>query len=174
LKCPNCNEEILDEEATFCPNCGASLEMQPQPQPQQSSDYVLASAILAIIAAAFSAGLGATGLYQYIYWFATAPPQVIGFLIYGIVDVVASAFVISAAAFILKRRFMIFSLLGAIFPLFSAVVTFIAIYLEELFSPLAGLGFMDTLLLSEISMGILAILSTILLFKSRNEFVEQD
>jgi hypothetical protein len=171
LKCPNCGEDILDEEATFCPNCGAPLQLQQKPQ---GSDYVLASAILAMVAAAFCAGLGATGLYQYIYWVSTAPPQVIGFLIYGIIDVVASAFAISAAAFILKRRFMIFSMLGAIFPLVSAVVTFIAIYLEELFDPVAVLGFTDTLLLSEVSMSMFAVLSAILLFKSRNEFADQD
>jgi hypothetical protein len=173
LKCPNCGEDILDEEATFCPNCGAPLQLQQKPQ---GSDYVLASAILAMVAAAFCAGLGATGLYQYIYWFSISPeiPQVVGFLIYGIIDVVASAFTLSAAAFILKRRFMIFSMLGVIFPLVSAVVTFIAIYLEELFYPLVQLSFAGTLLFSEVSMSMFAVLTTILLLKSRNEFVDQE
>jgi len=142
-------------------------------QPHRS-DYPLASAILAMIAAAFSAGLGSSGLYQYIYWFSTAPPQVIGFLIYGIVNVITSAFAIAAAAFMLKRRFIIFSMFGAVISLISAVVTIIIIYQNDLFDPLAILGFMDTLLLSEVSMSIFAILSSILLFKSRVEFASHD
>ena len=176
MKCPNCSEEISDEEATFCPNCGSPLELQPQPQ---HSDYVLASAILTLIATVFSVGPVSTGIYQYYYWVSTfgsssIPQQVIGFLFFGIFSIVAIAFAIAAVVFILKRKFIIFSMLGAIFPLVSAVVTFVIIYLKELFEPLAMLGFTDTMLFSEVSMSMLAILSAILLFKSRDEFAGQD
>ena len=175
MKCPTCGEEIPDEEATFCPNCGSPLELQSQPQ---RSDYVLASAILTLIAAVFSAGPASAGIYQYYYWVSTfgstAPQQVIGFLVFGIINIVAVAFAIAAAVFILKRKFIIFSMLGAIFPLVSAVVTFVIIFLKELFEPLAMLGFTDTILFSEVSMSMFAILSAILLFKSRDEFAGQD
>jgi hypothetical protein len=100
--------------------------------------------------------------------------QVIGFLFFGIISIVAVAFTIAAAVFILKRKFIIFSMLGAIFPLVSAVVTFVIIYLKELFEPLEMLGFTDTMLFSEVSMSMFAILSAILLFKSRDEFAGQD
>jgi hypothetical protein len=175
LKCSNCGEEILDEEATFCPNCGSPLQSQPQ---RQHSDYVPMSAILTLIAAAFSVGPASTALYQYHYWISSygssAPQQVIGFLFSGIISILAIVFAVAAAAFILKRKFIIFSMLGTIFPLVSAVVTFIIIYQMELFEPLAVLGFTDTMLFSEVSMSMLAIFSAILLFKSRDEFSDQD
>jgi hypothetical protein len=167
MKCPNCNEEILDEEATTCPNCGASLELQPQPQ-KQRSDYVLASAILAMIASSFTGAMGYIALYQYTsllsrYGFSL----IVGFLIFGVIGVVSCAFAISGAAFMLKIKFFIFSMLGAIFPAISAFVTFITVIQY-------GYGFTDTLIFSQIATIILAILSPILLFKSRNEFTDQD
>jgi hypothetical protein len=165
LKCPNCGEDILDEEATFCPNCGVSLKLQLQPQ---RSDYVLASAILALIAGSFTGAMGYIALYQYtelisLYDFSL----IIGFLIFGVIGVISCAFAISGAAFMLKRKFFIFSILGAIFPAISAFVTFITVIQYEY-------GFTDTLIFSQIATIILAILSAILLFKSRNEFKDQD
>jgi ABC-type glycerol-3-phosphate transport system permease component len=165
LKCPNCGEEILGEEATFCPNCGSPLKSKPQPQ---SSDYVLASAILALVAGSFTGAMGYIALYQYSTFLSRYEfSLIVGFLIFGVIGVVSCAFAISGAAFMLKRKFFIFSILGAIFPAISAFVTFITVIQYEY-------GFTDTLIFSQIATVILAILSAILLFKSRNEFTDQD
>ena len=159
LKCPNCDKEILDEDATFCPKCGNPLEAQ-----SISSDLVLGAAILAMIAAAFTGGMGYIAIYQYIqlvsfYDFSL----VFGFLILGVVGIIGSAFAISGAAFMLKRKIIIFSILGAVFPSVSAFVTYITVERFEY-------GFTDILLFSQISLIILSILSAILVFKSRDEF----
>ena len=90
MNCPNCNE-IVDEEATFCPKCGkplgpeGELEQNSIYLPQKQTDLVLAAALLTIIAAAFMASIGYTGLYQYQrlldYYRAS---ELVGFLIFGI------------------------------------------------------------------------------------------
>ena len=162
MKCPNCDKEILDEDATFCPKCGNPLETQ-----SKRSDLVLAAAILTIIAAAFSAGLGYVALYNYNYWVTTygssAPSQIAGFLIFGIVNIITSAIAIAGATFMLKRKFIILSMLGAILPLVSAIVTYVTVNQYQL-------GFTETMLISEISIIIFSILSGILVFKSKDEF----
>ena len=169
MDCPNCGEEILDEEATFCTKCGTPLETQPK-----SSDLVLAAAILTIIAAAFTAGMGYGAIYQYNYWSTSLtppiPPEVLGFLIFGIPSIIASAFAIAGAIFMLKRKYIILSMLGVILPLVSVVVTYVTIYQNELITPMTGLGFTGTLLLSQISIIIFSILSAILVYKSKDEF----
>lgn len=173
MNCPNCGKEILYEDATFCPKCGESLAPEDEIQ-QKRTDLVLAAAILTIIAAAFSAGLGYIALYQYNYWFSiygsSSPPQILGFLIFGIVDIIASAFAIAGATFMLKRKFIILSMLGVILLLVSAVVTYITIDQNDLLEPMTALGFTDTMLFSEVSIIIFAILSGILVLKSKTEF----
>ena len=173
LNCPNCGKEILDEDATFCPKCGNTLETQ-----SKGSDLVLAAAILTIIGAAFSAGLGYIAIYRYNYLVFTyfpsqgipVPPEVLGFLIFGIPSIIASAFAIAGATFMLKRKFITLSMLGIILQLVSVVVTYITIYQNNLLDPITALGFTGTLLLSQISIIIFSILSTILVYKSRDEF----
>ena len=173
LNCPNCGKEILDEDASFCPKCGKSLAPEDEIQ-QKRTDLVLAAAMLTIIAAAFSAGLGYIALYQYNYWFSiygsSAPPQILGFLIFGIVDIIASAFAIAGATFMLKRKRIKVTMLGVILLLVSAVVTYIIIDQNGLLEPITVLGFTDTLLFSEISILIFLILSGVLIFASKTEF----
>jgi hypothetical protein len=166
LNCPNCGEEILGEDATFCPKCGNPLETQ-----SKRSDLVLAAAILTIIAAAFSAGLGYSAIYQYTQYTAYYGPEAefLGFLIFGIPDIIASAVAIAGAILMLKRKFIIFSMLGAIIPLVSTVVTFMTIYLYMSLAARAAL-FTETMLLSELSIIIFAILSGILVLTSKKEF----
>jgi len=166
LECPNCGKEILDEDATFCPKCGNPLEPQ-----SRRPDYVLAAAILTIIAAAFSGGLGYDAIYQYTQYTAYYGPQAefLGFLIFGIPDIIASAVAIGGAILMLKRKFIIFSMLGAIIPLISTVVTYMTIYLYMSLAARAAL-FTETMLLSEISIIIFSIISGVLVLKSKNEF----
>lgn len=162
LICPNCGKEILDEDATFCPKCGHPLEAQ-----RKSSDLVLAAGILTIVAAAFSAGLGYIALYQYTslltYYGSTLSSQFLGFLIFGIIDIIAAAFAIAGGIMMLKRKFIVISMLGVILLLVSAFVTYITIQHYNY-------GFTDTMLLSEIAVIIFSILSGILVLTSKKEF----
>lgn len=114
MNCPYCDKEILDEEATFCPKCGKSLapecelEQNSVDVPQKRSDLVLAAAILSIVAAAFSAGLGYVAIYQYmslIPYSAYYSDDVLqGFLILGAQGIVASAFAIAGGNVHAKKK----------------------------------------------------------------------
>jgi hypothetical protein len=168
LKCPNCGEEILDEDVTFCPNCGNPIKLQPQ-----RSDYLLAAATLTLIAAAFSAGLASIALYEYNYWFSiygsSGRPEIFGFLIFGISNIVASAFAVAGATFMLKRKSVRLSLSGVILLLVSAIVTYLSIYQNGLLEPIIVLGVTGAVFLSETAMIMLSILSAILVYKSRDK-----
>jgi hypothetical protein len=166
LNCPNCDKELLDEDVAFCPNCGKPLKTK-----SRSSDYVLVAAILTIIAAAFCAGLGYVAIFQYTQYTAYYGPEAefLGFLIFGIPDIIASAVALAGAILMLKRKFIIFSMLGAIISLVSTIITFMTIYLYMSIAARAAL-FTETMLLSEISIIIFSILSGILVLKSKKEF----
>ncbi len=166
MNCPKCGKEILHENATYCPSCGASLEVK-----QKRSDYVLVAAILTIVAAAFSASVAYNAFYQYLQLTDYYGPQseFLGFLIFGIPNVIAAAIAIVGAIFMLKRKFTVLSMLGAIIPLVSTVVTYMTIYFYMPAGAQAAL-FTETFFLSELSIIIFAILSTIMVFISRDEF----
>jgi len=159
LNCPNCGKEILDEDATFCPKCGKPLEMQ-----QKGSDLVLAAAILTIVAAAFSAGLGYGTIDQYTsaasYFSSigsTLPPEYLRYLIVGILTIIAGAIAIAGAILMLKRKLIIISILGAIIPLVTVFAPYIIAQPYQY-------GIV------EISIIIFAILSGIFVVTSRDEF----
>ena len=162
LNCPNCGKEILDEDAPFCPSCGNSLELKAK-----RPDFLLAAGILTIIAAAFSAGLGYIALYQYnsliSYYGAELASEFLGFLIFGITDIVVSAIAIAGAVFMLKRKNIIFSMMGIILLLVAVIVTYVVVYQYNY-------GFTDTMLLSEISIMIFSIVSIISVLSSKKEF----
>ncbi len=164
MKCPNCNAEIIDEDATFCPKCGEPLKPQSQ---SKGSDLVLAAAILTIIAAAFSAGLGYGAINQYTsatsYYNSIGsplPPEYFNYLIVGILTIVAGAIAIAGAILMLKRRIIIVSIIGAIVPLIGVFAPYIVV-------PQYQYGIV------EISIIIFAILSGIFVVTSRKEFASQ-
>ena len=102
MNCPNCNAEIVYEGATFCPKCGKSLEADTDiPNnsieiPQKRTDLILAGAILTIISAVFVASMGYIGAYQYLalveYYGSTMASEFLGFLIFGIIDIIFALF----------------------------------------------------------------------------------
>jgi len=173
LNCPNCGKEIIYEDATFCPKCGESLAPEDETQqdtieiPQKRTDLVLAAAILSIISAAFVASLGYIGIYQYTtllsYYGSSMASEFLGFLIFGVDGIIVSAFALAGGIFMLKRKWFIFSMLGAIFPLVSVFVTYISIQHYNY-------GFTDIVLFTEISAAILSIMSILLIFTSKAEF----
>jgi predicted nucleic acid-binding Zn ribbon protein len=166
LNCPNCGKEILDEDASFCPKCGESLEPEYEIQ-QKHTDLVLTAAMLTMIAAAFVASVGYIGIYQYTtllaYYGSTMASELLGFLIFGVDGIIVAAFTLVGGIFMLKRKWFIFSMLGAIFPLVSIFVTYISIQHYHY-------GFTDILLFTEISATIFSIMSILLIFKSKAEF----
>ena len=166
MNCPYCGKEILDEDATFCPKCGESLAPEGEIQ-QKRTDLVLAAAILSIISAAFIASLGYIGIYQYntllAYYGSSMASEFLGFLIYGVIGIIASVFALAGGTFMLKRKRFILSTLGFILPLVSVVSTYITIQQYNY-------GFTDILLFTEITAFILSIMSGILIFTSKAEF----
>jgi len=163
LNCPNCGKEILDEDASFCPKCGESLEPIDETK-QKRTDLVLAAAILSIIAATFSAGLGYISVYQYVTLVSYYGSSILlGFLILGILGIVASAFGLAGGMFMLKRKRFKVSMLGVILLLVSVVGNYITLQHYQY-------GFTEIILLSQISIIIFSILSGVLIFTSKTEF----
>lgn len=163
MSCPNCGEEILDEDVSFCPKCGEPLEPEYEIQ-QKRTDLVLAAAMLTIIAAAFSSGLGYISIYQYISLLSYYSHSLLqGFLFLGIFGIVSSAFGLVGGMVMLKRKYIKVSMLGVILLLVSVLVSYITIQHYQY-------GFTDILLFSEISIFIFSIVSGVLIFSSKAEF----
>jgi len=179
LSCPNCGEEILDEDAIFCPKCGEPLasegEMEQNAFDVQTkrTDLVLAAAILSIISATFVASLGYIGIYQYntllndtsllAYYGSALASELLGFLIFGVIGIVASVLALVGGVFMLKRNRLILSTLGFILPLVSVFATYITIQQYNY-------GFTDILVFIEITAFVLSLMSGILVFTSKAEF----
>ena len=173
MNCPYCDNEIVYEDATFCPKCGKSLA--PEDEPQQNSTYmqqkrtdlVLVAAMLTIIAAAFIASIGYIGVYQYNtlidYYGSSMASEFLGFFIFGVADIIGAVFALVGGMFMLKRKRLKISFLGVISLLVSVFVTYITITQYQY-------GFTDILMFSEVSVFILSILSGTVLFTSKPEF----
>jgi hypothetical protein len=174
LNCPYCDAEIGNEETTICPNCGKSLEVEDNlPKEsiditQKQTDLVLAGAIFTIISAVIVISVGFIGVYQYLAWVdyyqSTVPPQYLGFLVFGISDIVFGLVAIMGGVFILKRKSFKVSILSIISLLASVIGTYIIIAQYQY-------GFTEILVLSEVSVFILSILSGALIFSSKTEFM---
>jgi hypothetical protein len=165
LKCPHCGEEI-PEDVKFCPNCGKSLEVKEK----GSTDLVLAAAMLTIISAAFSAGLGYLAFDRYIsFVFDYSFSIVLGFLTVGILSIVASAFGIIAGIFMLNKKYVNVSMLGVILLLVSAFGNYITLYYYRL-QYSQQYGFMEIALFCEITVLIFSILSAMFVAVSKSEF----
>jgi hypothetical protein len=173
LNCPYCNEELVYEDATLCPKCGKSLvsegniEQNIFDTQQKRTDFVLGSAILTIVSAAFIASIGYLGTYQYQalidYYGSSMASEFLGFLIFGILGIISAIIALVGSMFILQRKRFKISILGAIFPLVSVIGTYITIQQY-------AYGFTDTLLFALPNVLILTIMSILLLFKSKTEF----
>jgi len=166
LKCPHCGEEIPYEDVSFCPKCGKSLEVQ-----QKRTDLVLAAAMLTIISAAFSAGLGYLAFDRYVtFVFDYSFSIVLGFLLVGILSIVVSAFAIIAGIFMLKKKYVNVSMLGVILLLISAFGNYITLHYYRL-QYSQQYGFMEIALFCEITVIIFSILSGMFIATSKAEFI---
>jgi predicted nucleic acid-binding Zn ribbon protein len=163
LKCPHCGKEIVDEDVSFCPKCGKSLEVK-----QRRTELVFAAAMFTTISAAFSAGLGYLALDRLVSFLGLdySFSAVQGFLIVGILSIAASVLGIVAGQFILKRKNVNFSMLGVIFLLVSAFGNYITLY----YYGYIQYGFTEIALFCEITILIFSILSGIFIASSKAEF----
>ena len=163
LKCPHCGKEIVDEDVSFCPKCGKSLEVK-----QRRTELVFAAAMLTIISSAFSAGLAYLAFDRYLLWipYTEYANLIPGFLIVGILSIVASVLGIVASIFMLKRKNVNFSMLGVIFLLISAFGNYITLY----YYGYIQYGFTEIALFCEITIFIFSILSGVFVTSSKAEF----
>jgi hypothetical protein len=168
LKCPHCGEEVPSEDASFCLKCGKKLEVKEK---SGSTDLILVSALLTIISAAFSAGLGYLGVDRYLaYAFAAEAysfAAIAGFLVVGILSIVGAVFGILAGRFMLKRENANLSMLGVILLLVSAFGNYITLA----FYGYVQYGFNEVAMFTEIVVFIFSILSALFLTKTKAEFV---
>ena len=170
MNCPNCGKEIVDEEDNFCPKCGKTLVPEDEMQQnlvvvqQLRTDLVLAAAILTIVSTAFSIGLGYVAVYQYVTlvtYYGHAPLE--GFLILGILGIIAGAFGLTGGVLMLKRKQLKVAMLGIILLVVSVVGNYLTIQHYQY-------GFTEIILLSETAILLFAILSGILILSSKSEF----
>jgi hypothetical protein len=168
LKCPHCGKEVPYEGVKFCPNCGKSLVVK---QKIGRTDLVLAAAMLTIISAVFSAGLGYLAFDRYLSYAFSAEAYTFaalaGFLVVGIFSIIGAVFGIIAGLFMLQRKNVNFSMLGVIVLLISAFGDYIILYLYGYIQ----YGFSEIALFCEITILIFSILTAMLLTKSKAEFI---
>jgi Zn finger protein HypA/HybF involved in hydrogenase expression len=164
LKCPHCGEEVPYENVKFCPNCGKSLVVKQKAK----TDLVLVAAMLTIISATFSAGLGCVGFQSYLFLsnseLASLTPIS---LLVGLLSILGAVFGIIAGLFMLQRKNVNFAMLGVILLLVSAFGDFITLW----YSGYIQYGFMEIALFCEITIIIFSILSAMFLTKTKAEFI---
>lgn len=173
MNCPHCNQELVYENATFCPKCGKSLISEGEIEPdtldvqQKQTELGPTAAILTIVSAAFIASIGYLGTYQYQalldYYGSSMASEFLGFLIFGILGIVSAIIALIGSMFVLQRKRYKISIIFAIIPLISVIGTYITIQQY-------AYGFTDTLLFALPTVLILSIMSIFLLFKSKTEF----
>lgn len=126
--------------------------------------------MLTIISAAFSASLGYLAFDRYItFVFDYSFSIVLGFLTVGILSIAASAFAVIAGIFMLKKKYVNVSMLGAIILLVSAFGNYITLHYYRL-QYSQQYGFMEIALFCEITILIFSILSGMLITTSKSEF----
>jgi len=164
LNCAKCGKEILDEASSFCAYCGNPFDSKPK-----GSDLLTGAGILAIIAATFSGAIGTIGIitYQsYISYLNSIGADTslgTGFLLFGIFALISSIFGVAGGMLALARKRFKFSFLGILLVLASALFTFIVIERYQY-------GYVDVMVLSEISTVVFSLTSTIFVAKSKTEF----
>jgi hypothetical protein len=164
LNCEKCGKKILDETSSFCAYCGVSFDSK-----LKSNDFLANAGLLSITAAAFSIAGGFVGLssYQsyvsYYSYYGAEAPGAIGFLLFAVFAVVASGFGFLGGLFLLKRRRFKLTVLGTLLMCASVVFTLVVVWQYDL-------GFTDGIVVSAVPTLALALISTILLVKSKQAF----
>lgn len=164
LNCVKCGKEIVDENSSFCAYCGNPFDSK-----KDKTELLVGAAILLIIAATFTAVIGVIGLvnYQatmaYINQVGGDASIYLGFLIFGIINLIAFIPGLMGGLFVLFKKRQKFSLISAIIVLSSALATILVI---EYYA----YGYADSVLFSQISIIVFSFLSIFLIKKSKTEF----
>ncbi len=164
LNCVDCGKEIVDENSSFCAYCG-----NPFGSKKNKSELLSGAAILLIIASTFSAVIGVIGLMNYqatVAYYSQVGGDIsvyLGFLIFGIINLIAFIPGLIGGLSVLFKKRQKFSLISSILVLGSALSTIIII---EYYA----YGYADSVLFSQISIIVFSFLSIFLIKKSKTEF----
>jgi hypothetical protein len=164
MTCAECGKPILDKESSFCAYCGVSFDSKPI-----SSGLTNEAAILSIVAAVFSVAAGVIGLNYYqsyvtyytVYGMDTSGS--FGFLLFSSFAFVAAAVGFAGGMLALAKKRLKVIVTGMLVMLVSPVFTFVALWHFSY-------GFLESLLLPEISIIAFSITSIVFIVKSRANF----
>ena len=159
LNCPHCGRIFTVEDAIFCPYCS-----KPINQKFIRTGKPIASGILLIISACLSLLVGIPSIliiasYPSIYF----PSLYVTFwIIIGLWSILSFGFGLAGGIYSLKRTHFGLSLIGSSFLVATGVMTLISLFISYFTT---SFGFIGVPLL------ILAILGTIFVAISKNEFI---
>jgi len=161
LNCPNCGEQIKDENALFCPYCANRLHFA-----KKRSGIQIAAGVLTIISACISISVGLIGLVPFVLFFGTSLlyGSISNLLVMGIFCVFAFAFGLMSGIFTLRRTHFKLSIIGVSLVLASGFVIIMA------FRELGSSALVGGLALG-VPVVVLSLLGLIFAAISRNEFV---
>ena len=153
VNCPKCGKKLPDE-AVYCLFCGTSIKKE-----KKRTGFPIAAGVLTIIASCICILVGI--LFIAAFAVETYGYYEVGYLVPGIFALIGFAFGLTAGILTLKRRTFPLAVIGIIFIMISAFLTFIPF--SEYYPWTSGLLFgLPTLVLS-----ILALIFTAI---SREEF----
>lgn len=119
MNCPNCGEEVRDEDALFCQYCANRLKL-----PKKRSGFQIAAGVLTIIGACISISIGLLWLVAFAMYFRayslSSPTSY--FLVMGIFNIIAFALGLMSGIFTLRRKHFALSMIGVSLVLVSGFV----------------------------------------------------
>jgi len=155
LHCPKCGDNV-PEESSFCPHCGAPIEITPIVK-FKSSNLPLTGGILTIIDACLCLFIGIVGVLRYAGSFYNYP----WLLFLGLTAFLGFAFGLVGGIAALKRKLYEIALLGVSVIMLSGFIDVVALAARHRILLEALLG---------IPVLVLAILSLVFIAISRTEF----
>ena len=120
MNCPNCGEQIKDENALFCPYCANRLHFA-----KKRSGFQIAAGVLTIIGACISISVGLIGLVPFVLFFRTSLlifGSISYLLVMGIFCVFAFTCGLISGIFTLRRTHFKLSIIGVSLVLASGFV----------------------------------------------------
>lgn len=164
MTCAECGKPILDKKSSFCAYCGISFDSKPI-----SSKLTNEAAILAIVAAVFSIAAGVSGLnyhqsyVAYYTAYAADTSASLGFLLFSSFAFVAAAIGFASGILALAKKRLKVIVSGILVMFASPIFTFVTLWHFDY-------GFLESLLLPEISIIAFSIISIVFIIKSRANF----
>ncbi len=152
---------MTEEGALYCPYCGNPLKIV-----RKRSGFPIAGGILTIIASCIAIFYGILGTLSFAISFNQRFPgsvPIVGFLIMGVLGILAFALGLTSGIFALRRKRFALSIAGVCITLVSGISTIVIISWQGFYAVPAGLLF-------GMPVAILAILGLVLTALSKKEF----